>query len=1095
MLKQFIIVIATAVALQGCGGGSTKTSSSKISTSASSSLQTTTSTPASTDASSIGLSSISSSFSSVSNASTSSSSYSPALPGDANAPALDAITNIAPTPAAAEDIEDGIIMTKFDVWLAPDATVGQINTAFANINAKIMSATSGRAAMTIMFPRVMDMTALQQKKNTLQTSAGIFFTRFAEIANLNSLPPEPANKKENVGHLFATRFPAAWNLSQLILKDGACIVPKVDLVILDFFSLTPAPGFYDEMPDFKFLAPPAAEENHGYLVSATAAAQFDAGPTTGANPFSQCLNVKGIDISRYSELEAIDLAAANFPQGKFILNQSIGLRVPCRVDCFPELFGPKTEGSFLLLHQLLVAIEWRRAMGPRDADFLATASAGNDLDAQAALIYPLFSAAFFNNQFAMGASTQVFGSPSLQLLQDASLFTPDAEKYAEYPAIGLTEEEIKSVNSIMKGFPGGTPTPAPNVLVVGGVNLSGKIESDFSNKGPDVHSVAQDIIVLKENLEGTSFAAPQVAGLASYLWLLSPELRALPASVTREAIIKNTRVTGDVRLVDAYASVLSLDDVGPVTPASRPMRFALLDVDANGVFNAADVEQFSVALLDTTGEPTDAQQQWDRYDLNGDGYTRGARTSRFDLDRTGSTRFGSAVYNTNTGQTIGGKNIVFSEIAVTDLDVLCYYAYSPLYTGDTSLRDARLLARCADTFGPATVAPRAGQSVVSDKTVFSVATLPYPDSAPGILAVTYDLTLDEWAPAKLIAPMSSTTFSYPFMVTSKKIRNDVLLVWSDTANQKVSRFDRAQAKWLDPVTLPHGNYGNSGVVMSDNGDACAYWFQAQSGTSKLTVWASIAPHGAQTWSAPMLVSSEPFYNGNFVPVAVADSHGRFHVIWNKILPTGQQGERSLVSASYDGVWHEEQTITPYAIGYFQTYQLGVDAASGDVYAAWDNGGVHTSIRDAGTGQWSTPHAFVEYCGACGPQLVVGDTGDALVTWRNNASHYIKSSNTWLATTFIGDPDTTFGSVPLMDANGAGRVIWAGYVTPPTPENRNPQVNIFSRRFMADGGWGPIETIVDGNNPGFNAPPIMTPNGTTFITWYEGGGKYFSKRFK
>jgi hypothetical protein len=966
------------------------------------------------------------------------------------------------------------------------------------------------------------MTALQQKKNTLQSSAGILFTQFSETTNVASLPPEPANKKENAGHLFATRFPAAWNLSQLIVKDGVCIVPKVDLVIADFFRLRPAPGFNDEMPDFRFITSNYGEEEHGYLVSATAAARFDAGPTTGANPFSQCLNVKGIEIGGYSSIERTNVIAGNLPQAKFILNLSLGLGAYCHDSCFPELFGSEKIARNTLLQRLLDAIDWRRTMGPRDADFLAAVAASNKRDYQSASIYPLFGTAFLSNPLATSASTQVFGSPSLQLLQDTPLFTPDAEKYGEYPAIGLTELQIAQLNFYMKGTLGETPTPAPNVLTVGGVNLSGEIESDFSNKGPDVHSVAQEIIVLKENLEGTSFAAPQVAGLASYLWLLSPELRALPASVTREAILKNTHITGDVRLIDAYASVLSLDDVGPVTPASRPIRLALLDVDANGVFNAADVEQISVALLDTTGEPSDAQQHWDRYDLNGDGYTGGTRTSWFDLDRTTSTRFGAAVYNANTSQTIGEKNIVFDEIAVTDLDVLCYYAYSPLYTGDTTLRDARLLAPCANKYGTATSAPSVVSSVVSGDTVFAYSPLPTPTSAQGVWMVPYDLTLNQWGTAQLMAPIGPSYATQASIATSKKSLNDVLFVWQANATANilsVAHFDKARAKWLDTVTIPlsaSAILDSISVAVSDNGDACVAWIQLANGN--FNVFASVARHTTGVWTDPQQIGTVGPAGGSTLS-AVAARNGVFHVAWSQVkLNPDIGGYDSFIAAThYDGTWHQAEPLLPFVSPSSGNHpQLGIHEESGDVYALWQSAGstVIAAVRDATTGLWTGPGLQAFDCppptpapGArpgCYPHLIVNDQGDAIATWVNQlitttyASYYSRSTHSWSAPVVMATPNTSGETFPVMDDAGNGRVIWRGLKTPyvyvpggPPP----PPTFILSRRIVAGGGWGPIETIVEGNNPGFYAPPIMTPNGTTFITGYEGGGKYFSKRFK
>ena len=93
---------------------------------------------------------------------------------------------------------------------------------------------------------------------------------------------------------------------------------------------------------------------------------------------------------------------------------------------------------------------------------------------------------------------------------------------------------------------------------------------------------------------GTSFAAPQVAGLLSYLWLLSPELRDNRSSSDAvRAIQDNVRTTSVLLpILDAYAAVLSLDAAGALTPATAPIRVALLDADGNGSFTDDDVDQF-----------------------------------------------------------------------------------------------------------------------------------------------------------------------------------------------------------------------------------------------------------------------------------------------------------------------------------------------------------------------------------------------------------------------------------------------------------------------------------------------------------------------
>jgi hypothetical protein len=1132
MLTHIIFVIAISIALQGCGG-STKTSSSKTSTSVSSSVQTASSVPASavtssapiasaptsTAASSIEFSSVSSPFSSTSNISNSSSSYSPALPGDATAPALDAITTIAPVPSADADIDNGVIMTKFDVRLTQDATIGQVNTALAGIGAQIASMDAGSAMLTVAFPRATDINALEQKQKKLQTYPGIFFVGTAVAPTLDSLPPEPANAEANLGYLFASKFPAAWNLSQLIISNGECKVPKVDVVVVDHFAQTPPSTFSAEVPGFSVINPIFLKSDiHGNLVAAAIAAQFDSGTSTGANPFSACLNIKGIELESGTERELNKLVAMNLPATPVIVNMSFGTSYPhCRPNCTPANFQDFSPDHNAQLAAVVSAIDWRERLFSLDRTAFFITTAGNERNREYSNAYPLFGIADAHGAAALSA----IDLPSF--LVQKNLVEPAAE-YSAYPSIALAKDILEELNQSflrtkvdLRSF---------NVMTVGSAKNSTTdiIESAFSNSGPAVHAIGEGgINLLGENsLRGTSFSAAQASGLASYLWLLSPALRGLQPSVTLNAIEDNAFMNGDVRLIDAYASVLSLDDVGPVTPASRPIRLALLDVDANGVFNAADVEQISVALLDTTGEPSDAQQHWDRYDLNGDGYTGGTRTSWFDLDRTTSTRFGAAVYNANTSQTIGEKNIVFDEIAVTDLDVLCYYAYSPLYTGDTTLRDARLLAPCANKYGTATSAPSVVSSVVSGDTVFAYSPLPTPTSAQGVWMVPYDLTLNQWGTAQLMAPIGPSYATQASIATSKKSLNDVLFVWQANATANilsVAHFDKARAKWLDTVTIPlsaSAILDSISVAVSDNGDACVAWIQLANGN--FNVFASVARHTTGVWTDPQQIGTVGPAGGSTLS-AVAARNGVFHVAWSQVkLNPDIGGYDSFIAAThYDGTWHQAEPLLPFVSPSSGNHpQLGIHEESGDVYALWQSAGstVIAAVRDATTGLWTGPGLQAFDCppptpapGArpgCYPHLIVNDQGDAIATWVNQlitttyASYYSRSTHSWSAPVVMATPNTSGETFPVMDDAGNGRVIWRGLKTPyvyvpggPPP----PPTFILSRRIVAGGGWGPIETIVEGNNPGFYAPPIMTPNGTTFITGYEGGGKYFSKRFK
>jgi hypothetical protein len=159
--------------------------------------------------------------------------------------------------------------------------------------------------------------------------------------------------------------------------------------------------------------------------------------------------------------------------------------------------------------------------------------------------------------------------------------------------------------------------------------------------------------------------------------------------------------------VDVYAAALATDnpyesgspqykDLGSTTDA--PARLWLLDVasvDASGnlvdvpdgKFTQADIAKFLQEFEKRHGDQT---PDYSRYDLNGNSVTGEptkradyVNVSRFDLD-------GNLTW-TSANKEIEGNAQQFREEMTTDLEVLVYYAYSPLYTGNEYERTMLLL--------------------------------------------------------------------------------------------------------------------------------------------------------------------------------------------------------------------------------------------------------------------------------------------------------------------------------------------------------------------------------------------------------------------
>jgi len=152
-----------------------------------------------------------------------------------------------------------------------------------------------------------------------------------------------------------------------------------------------------------------------------------------------------------------------------------------------------------------------------------------------------------------------------------------------------------------------------------------------------------------------------------------------------------------MRVIDAYEAVLALEAATLPSIVNSPVRVSILDFNGDNRFDANDLQMFISRCYDTSGaEPVliePAVPDYSRLDLNGDGWTGGSNTTPFDLDRTGSGQYGVPVFSTAT-QNIEGTAVNFNETTVSDSNILCYYAYSNLYSGDQTVRKEVLYKIC-----------------------------------------------------------------------------------------------------------------------------------------------------------------------------------------------------------------------------------------------------------------------------------------------------------------------------------------------------------------------------------------------------------------
>jgi hypothetical protein len=454
------------------------------------------------------------------------------LPGSPNALANDALFDLPPVAAPQTDIEAGVIMTRLDLRLAPTATVGEVNSALTGIGARIASMSPGFLTLTIAVPRQASVEALQGLVATLETAPGIEYAGLAVTNAIDELPSENVSSLDP--QLLPTRFPAAWNARNVVVNStGQCRGSRVKILIGDHFR-RPAPSvvdvgatlrdFLSEIPHF---LPSPIDENvdstHGYDVTLLLGAQFNPEARTGANPFSDCLDITGVQLGGLSSYQEIDRLARNFPVGKFILNYSKGYESECKdpapppaqgtvtVPCGTQHFRTRIPRAITRAQEMFY---WKERTFALWDNFLVTAAAGNGRSRESAGIYPILGTVWFSSYLNAAKSPD----PFLGFAADTSLWqaTPEREA-AGFTSLAATSQQAFVLRETILAGGLDTVGGAPNVLSVGsttaGLTFTDLQASSFSNTGADVSAVGQGLLKHDgTDLQGTSFTAPRSPG-------------------------------------------------------------------------------------------------------------------------------------------------------------------------------------------------------------------------------------------------------------------------------------------------------------------------------------------------------------------------------------------------------------------------------------------------------------------------------------------------------------------------------------------------------------------------------------------------------
>jgi subtilase family protein/IPT/TIG domain-containing protein len=637
------------------------------------------------------------------------------LSGAPASPAIDAMFDLREIVVDPSLIDHHVILTRLDVRIAPDATIGQINAALIQLGGGIVSMTRRQPEMTIAVPRQSSIEALQRLASTLSDAPGILIAIVGRSLEHQILPPSSTALLEE--HTLPTRFPAAWNVMSLAARD--CDTRRLPVLVADDF-IQPEPnshvGFDLQVPFFDHAPLPAVGgETHGYDVTTTLTALFDDKILTGANPLAQCVSVHAVETDGITLFEGIDRIVDFFPNERFVMNLSQGFGYDCDVVTLPS--GGSSCTPVSVVNDILRPFDrawygayWKKKTHDRWNDFFAAASAGNNRDEPGGIRYSGVSDGRYNSFLTVAKEDD----PFFDFITDTTFWRGTLDP--NLPDLTATPNEVEKLKRAIEFDHLDTVGGASNALIVGsttaGTRSSDLHLSAFSGTNSDVSAVGENIRVFTPGtgVNGTSYSSPQVAGLVAYLWLLSDDLRRnQPIETTRRNIIANARSTNAGLVIDAYATVLSLDRAQLPTPQSAPVRLALLDVDDSRVFDEADITAFVAHLLDANGDPVSpTTRDYSRYDLNGDGFTGGSGVDAFDLDRVGSDQYGAASYSPDVTQTIQGATIDYNETTLTDLEILCYYAYSSLYGGSPDVRDEVLRGHCVLSIDPTSVTLQRG---------------------------------------------------------------------------------------------------------------------------------------------------------------------------------------------------------------------------------------------------------------------------------------------------------------------------------------------------------------------------------------------------